>query len=128
MSADLDNFEIEHIDDEDFESRHIASEAMIRAPWRFSIASVSSRFVRSDLVALMFEGATHAATVVGPGCTAGEGGGWAAKAAGSLRVPSHKCSCRCPLRGCVGVASGVIVAGTSSHARMVSFLECMYVL
>ena len=32
MLADLENFEIEHIDDEDFENRHIAIEAMIRAP------------------------------------------------------------------------------------------------
>ena len=56
----------------------------------------------------------------------GEGGGRAAKAAGSLRVPGTKaCPCWCPLRGCVVVASGVIVASTSSHARMVSFPECI---
>ena len=37
MSADLENFEIVHtLDDEDFENRHIAIEAMIRAPWPFA--------------------------------------------------------------------------------------------
>ena len=38
---------------------------------------------------LISEGATHAAFVVGSGRTAGEGGGRAAKAAGSLLVPSQ---------------------------------------
>ena len=65
-SAYLENFEIAHIGSEDFEIRHIACEAMIRAPWRFRIASVSSRHVRSDFVALSFEGATHTSPWLAP--------------------------------------------------------------
>ena len=92
----------------------------------FRIVLVSSRRVGSDLGALAWVGAGHTAGVGGYGRTAGEGGGRAAKAAGSLP------ECRATRARAVVVCAAVMQVpraslsrGIALHVRKISFLECM---
>ena len=80
-------------------------------------------------MALAFVGATHTAGVGGYGRTAGEGGGWAANAAGSLPVCRATSARAGVVRAAVMLVPRASLSwGITSHARKVSFPECMYVL